>query len=202
MHDIDDRLLDMFKVLDKACRDNNLSYIIEDNSLNSNTYVVNGGSKIIQTVLESCNKFVDIIVDDTSDNVKFEFKLREDWLRSPTRRHIRRQSSFPQSYSPSKSFGGIKGYNGGKFSKKLSESLKLSNDLIAHDNATVIPKDAEVDVVDPDPSLPDVKYQGTTINVDKDKLKDSIDKGSEEEFSKIFKESFIRRIDKKLPKEF
>jgi hypothetical protein len=130
-----------------------------------------------------------------SDGVLFTFGIKvigeknidEDQYKSPTRRHIQRQSFFRSSFAPTKSFGG----RGGKLSKRIDEALKLKSDLLAHDNVTEIPAGTEVEVHDPDPGLPDVDWGGTTTNVDRDKLGDAIDKASEPEFKKIFKEGTI-----------
>jgi hypothetical protein len=44
---------------------------------------------------------------------------------------------------------------------------KLSDDLLAHDRSTTIPKNSVVRVVDGDESLPDVYYDGRIVNVDR-----------------------------------
>ena len=74
--------------------------------------------------------------------------------------------------------------------------MQLKDDLVAHDDITTIPKGSDIEVVDKDPSLPDVSYDGTTINVDADKLQKATDKA---DFKKIFGESnkkFIDRLNK------
>lgn len=220
MHDIDARLLEMFAALDRVCRDKGFQYVVKESTPTKETYLVKTDDVDFSTsLIESANEFVNATADSTSDGVILSFELREDWFRSPTRRHIRRQSSFPQSLGPSKSFGGISGYGSGrkkkkkkgkkkkklgedKFDKKLNESLKLADDLLAHDNVTIIPKGSEVEVVDPDPGLPDVKFDGTTINVDRCKLGEAVSKESQPEYRKIFKENiFSQHLDKELSKE-
>lgn len=209
MHDIDARLLEMFSVLDGVCKGMGLQYTVRESTPTKDVYLVKtNDGEFSNSIIESANEFIDATADTTPDGVLISFELREDWFRSPTRRHIRRQSSFPQSYGPSKSFGGVSGYKKGKkvneskFRKRLDESLKLAADLLAHDNVTVIPKGSEVEVVDPDPGLPDVKFDGTTINVDRCKLGEAIDTNSEPEYKKIFKEStFSQLLDVELSKE-
>lgn len=53
---------------------------------------------------------------------------------------------------------------------KMNEYGKLTNDLIAHDQKTTIPKGAVVKVVDADEGLPDVEWEGKIINVDREAL--------------------------------
>lgn len=100
--------------------------------------------------------------------------LDEDQYKSPTRRMIRKQSAYPSSFGRSKSFGGV---GGDKYSKKMEECYqgeigKISKDLLAHDNKTIIPAGAIVRVVDGDEGLPDVWYDGRIINVDRAKLEE------------------------------
>jgi hypothetical protein len=101
--------------------------------------------------------------------------MNEDQYKSPTRKLIRKQSAHPSSFEPSKSFGGISGYD--KYSKKKMEECyqgeigKISKDLLAHDNKTIIPAGAVVRVVDGDEGLPDViTHDGRIINVDRQAL--------------------------------
>ena len=101
--------------------------------------------------------------------------MNEDQYKSPTRKLIRKQSAHPSSFAPSKSFGGVSGY--GKYAKKMDECYqgeigKISQDLLAHDNKTVIPAGSIVRVVDGDEGLPDVWYDGRIINVDRAKLEE------------------------------
>lgn len=102
--------------------------------------------------------------------------MNEDQYKSPTRKLIRKQSAHPSSFAPSKSFGGISGYS--KYSKKKMEECyqgeigKISKDLLAHDNKTIIPAGAVIRVVDGDEGLPDVWYDGRIINVDRAKLEE------------------------------
>lgn len=103
-----------------------------------------------------------------------EKHLMEDQYRWSSRRQIQNQSSFPQSMGPSRSFGGIAGYK--KVNRKRHQQEcreyeqntygKLSGDLVAHDQSTVIPAGSMVRIVDHDPSLPDVEFDGRIINVD------------------------------------
>jgi hypothetical protein len=141
-------------------------------------------------------KWISMEVDNNDNGALFTFSIKtlgEDQYKSPVRKHIRKQSSFRSSFGPSKSFGGIKGYSQRKLRKKLAEALKLEDDLEAHDNVTVIPAGTEIKIHDPDPRLPDVDWDGTTTNVDKDKLKDAIDKASGKEFKETFKEETSNR---------
>lgn len=62
-----------------------------------------------------------------------------------------------------------------KYSKTMEECYqgeigKVSADLLAHDNETVIPAGSTIRVVDGDEGLPDVWYAGQIINVDRAKL--------------------------------
>jgi hypothetical protein len=115
-------------------------------------------------------------IADIITEYKNRIGLNEDQYKSPTRKLIRKQSSHPSSFAPSKSFGGIDGY--GKYSKKKMEECyqgeigKISKDLLAHDNKTIIPAGAVVRVVDGDEGLPDVWYDGQIINVDRSKLEE------------------------------
>lgn len=102
--------------------------------------------------------------------------LSEDQLKSPTRGHLRLQSAFPSSIGPSRSFGGVSGYNGQSKKKKhmkeycIGQYGKITKDLLAHDNSTTIPAGSYVKVVDGDEGLPDVEFEGRIINVDRDVL--------------------------------
>lgn len=71
----------------------------------------------------------------------------------------------------------IEGYKlpKGKYSKTVDECYKgevgkLKGDLLAHDNKTVVPKGSVVKVVDDDAGLPDIKVNGTIVNVDRESL--------------------------------
>jgi hypothetical protein len=117
--------------------------------------------------------------------------LSEDQYKSPTRRMIQRQTMFRSSFGPSKSFGGVTKYNGQK-SKHMKEYYqgsvgKITDNLKSHDCTTIIPKGSYIKIVDPDPSLPDIEFEGKIINVDGESL------------SKVFKQSaFIEQVDKAL----
>lgn len=103
----------------------------------------------------------------------------EDQYKSPSRRMIQKQSSFRSSFGKTKSFGGVSGYNGkGKYPKTMEECNigevgKLKGDLLAHDNKTIVPKGTIVKVVDGDAGLPDIKYDGKIVNVDREALEDT-----------------------------
>jgi hypothetical protein len=116
---------------------------------------------------------------DVKDAIHEANKITEDQYKSPTRRHIRKQSSFPSSFRPSRSFGGVSGY--GKYSKKkamreeyqhVPVSGKVTKDLLAHDNSTIIPAGSVIRIVDNDAHLPDVEFEGKIINVDRCKLEE------------------------------
>jgi hypothetical protein len=101
--------------------------------------------------------------------------LNEDQYKSPTRRMIYRQSAFRSSFGPTRSFGGVTGYSRVRRKRKASECDmneygKLTGDLTAHDQKTVIPKGSVVKVVDADEGLPDVEWEGKIINVDREAL--------------------------------
>ena len=193
MSDIDPRLLETFKTFDALCRENGIRYYIGANEDNYQAYIVRLGdtSKITENL--EINKLVTMRQGERNGETLFEFYIGEDQYKSPTRKHIRDQTVFPSSFSPSKSFGGVSTYNksSGKLKKKLSEALKLKDELLAHNNITNIPKGTDLHVHDPDPGLPDVDWSGTTTNVDKCKLSKAIDKKSEDEFRRIFKEGLI-----------
>ncbi len=87
----------------------------------------------------------------------------EDQLKGPTKAYSRKQAAFRSNFGKLRVFGRV-------VECKQGDILKLKKDLLAHDNSTVIPAGAEVEVVDGDPSLPDIKYNGTIINVDMEKL--------------------------------
>ena len=100
--------------------------------------------------------------------------LVEDQYKSPTRKMIEKQTAFRSSFGPSKSFGGI---GGSKPKRKHSikegnqETYgKLSGDLVAHNRSTVIPSGSAIRIVDHDPALPDVEWEGQIINVDREAL--------------------------------
>ena len=200
---IDPRLLEAFKIFDSFCRKNGVRYSIDSDEHNQQGYLVKLGDHDAlreHMTSELNDKWVVMDTDNNRlDGTLFTFGIKvigekeivdEDQYKSPTKRHIRRQSAFPSTFGPSKSFGGIKGYgrSSQKLGKKLSEALKLKSDLLARDNKTIIPSGTELEVHDPDPRLPDVDWDGQTTNVDSDKLKDSIDKSSEKEYEKIFGE--------------
>ena len=192
---LDPRLLETFQVFDAFCREKGIRYTINGGEYDHQDYLVRlpGDHAILEQHMKGAiSKMIAMEVVPYQEGNLFTFSIKaigEDQYKSPTRKQIRKQSAFRSSFGPSRSFGGIKGY--GKLSKKLSEALDLKDDLLAHDNVTVIPSGSEVDVHDPDPELPDLDYGGTVINVDRCKLGDAITKGSEEEFKKIFKEGVL-----------
>lgn len=199
---IDPRLLDAFKMFDSFCRKNGVRYSIDHDQHNQQGYLVKlGDTKSVKNhMAENINeKMVVMEVDDNrSDGTLFTFGIRaigeedleEDQLKGPTRSYTRRQHPFRSSFrnvAPGRSYVSAKK----RLNTKLAEALKLKDDLVGHDNVTKIPKGTEVRVHDPDPELPDVDWDGTTTNVDRDKLEAAIDKASEEEFKKIFNEGLL-----------
>lgn len=104
--------------------------------------------------------------------------LTEGQYKSPTTVHVRRQSSYPSTFSPSRSFGGMSERNISKELKQIDEAYcigmtgTLADDLLAHDNTTVIPKGSEIEIVDAARSLPDIRYDGNIISVDAAPLAD------------------------------
>jgi len=199
MSEIDPRLLEAFKAFDAVCRDNGIRYTIEANEDKYQAYsVVLGDVSKITEGLDINTKWVTMEQSELPEGALFEFYVRtlgEDQYKFAPRKQIRKQSSFRSSINPSRSFGGIQRYgrtkSTKKLNKKLAEALKLKDDLLAHDNVTTISKGTELNVHDPDPEFPDVDYDGTTRNVDRDKLGDAIDKKSETEFKKTFKEGIL-----------
>ena len=197
MNEIDPRLLDAFKAFDALCRENGIRYTIDANEDDYQAYSIRLGdpSKITEN-LDINTKWINVRRSDSPAGTLFEFSTKvfgEDQYKSPTRKHVRDQTMWPSSFGPSKTFGGVGGRKPGtkKLKKKIAEALKLKDDLLAHDNVTNIPSGTELEVHDPDPGLPDVDYGGTTRNVDRCKLGDAIDKKSEEEYKKIFKEGVL-----------
>jgi len=200
---IDPRLLETFDAFDKFCRKNGIRYNIDNNEYDKQSYLVKlGDHAALKEHMDGIlNKLVIMDTGNRIDGTLFTFGVKvigektvdEDQYKSPTRRHIRRQSAFPSNFGQSKSFGGIKGYgrSSQKLNKKLSEALRLKSDLIAHDNKTTIPSGTDVEVHDHDPRLPDVDWDGQTTNVDVGKLEAAIDKQSENEFNKIFGEGTV-----------
>jgi hypothetical protein len=192
---LDPRLLEVFREFDAFCREKGVRYTINDGAHDHQEYLVTFGDHTVveQHMKDAISKMIVMEVDTRhQEGAIFAFGIKaigEDQYKSPTRKQIRKQSAFRSSFAPSRSFGGIQGY--GKLNKKLSEALNLKDDLLAHDNSTVIPSGSEVDVHDPDPGLPDLDYDGTVVNVDRCKLGDAIDKKSEAEFKKTFKEGVL-----------
>jgi hypothetical protein len=189
---LDPRLLEVFETFDAFCRKNSIRYRVEGNEYYQQGYSIRLGDPALVEghMRESINdKWIAMEIEERDEGVLFTFEVKhlsEDQYKSPTRKMIRKQSAFRSSFGPSKSFGGIRGYN---LHKKLAEALKLKDDLIAHDNVTKIPAGTEVNVHDPDPGLPDVDWDGTTSNVDRDKLEKAV--ADKKEFDKIFKESVL-----------
>jgi hypothetical protein len=193
MQGIDTRLLDAFMAFDATCRSLGIRYSIDTNDDDYQAYLVKLGdsSKITESLKVS--DWVNMNLTEDSEGTLFEFSIKtigEDQYKAPTRNRIRKQSMWPSSFGRSRSYGGVSGYSG-KLHKKISESLKLKDDLMAHDNITEIPKGTELSIHDPDPRLPDVDWDGKTTNVDKDKLGQAIDKKSEVEYKKTFKEGVL-----------
>jgi len=194
---LDPRLLEAFKEFDAFCRSNGIRYVVSEDGYDYQKYLVKFPWAKDHTVVEqhmnnALSKMVVMDVASQPEGALFTFGVKvfgEDQYKSPTRKMIRKQSPFRSSFGPSKSFGGVRGY--GKLNKKLSEALGLKDDLLAHDNVTVIPSGSEVGVHDPDPELPDLDYGGTVVNVDKDKLGGAINKKSEKEFKATFNEAVL-----------
>ncbi|MEM3097444.1 MAG: hypothetical protein QXU32_01825 [Nitrososphaerales archaeon] len=126
---------------------------------------------------ESGRKLIETI--DINDIIMaIEHKLLdEDQYKFATRKHLRQQSLYPSSFGPSRSFGGISGYNDKKNNTRHNMLEyrhgyigRLTGDLIAHDNVTVIPSGSEIKIIDDDARLSDIEWNGKIINVDRDKL--------------------------------
>lgn len=104
--------------------------------------------------------------------------LREDQYKWSSRKVIRKQSGFRSSFGPSKSFGGVSRYNGPRkggwvveghdFCKGMTGTLETS--ILAHDQKTLLPKGARIRIIDNDPTLPDVVWEGKIVNLDGDRL--------------------------------
>lgn len=133
---------------------------------------------------------------DISDIIAEALKhLTEDQYKSPTRKMIEKQTAFRSSFGPSKSFGGVGGSKP-KRKRDVKECNqetygKLTGDLVAHDGTTVIPSGSAVRIVDHDPGLPDVEWEGQILNVDREAL-DKVFKGSS--FSEQLEEVLIGNI--------
>jgi len=182
---LDPRLTEIFGVFESYCRSNSVRYNITINESNRQGYLVKLGDPdlVEQYMGGKINKLVAMEVDKyMPEGALFIFStkvINEDQYKSPTRSVLLKQSPFRSSFGLSKSFGGIDKYNGRSFKKKLSEALKLKNDLVAHDNVTVIPAGTELEIHDGDLKLPDVRWKGKITNVDRVKLDDAIDKAFE-----------------------
>lgn len=102
--------------------------------------------------------------------IEAEKHLVEDQYRWSSRRQIQNQSSYPQSIGPSKSFGGISGYKTSRkrYVREYEQNTygKLTGELVAHDQSTVIPAGSMIRIVDHDSGLPDIEFNGRIINVD------------------------------------
>lgn len=105
--------------------------------------------------------------------------ISEDQIKSPTKAHSRRQAANRGAIGKLSVFGHI-------IECKIGDKFKLSKDLMGYDNITIVPAGTEVEVVDNDPRVPDIKYEGKIINVSMDKLMTAIN------------DSFERRLSKKL----
>jgi hypothetical protein len=189
---IDPRLLEVFETFDSFCRQNGVRYRVENNAYYRQGYAIGlGDPALVESHMREAinDKWIEMEVEKHDSGALFVFgvkHLSEDQYKFSTRKMIRKQSAFRSSIGPSRSFGGISGYK--KLHKKLAEAFKLKDDLVAHDNVTKIPAGTDVDIHDPDPRLPDVDWDGTTSNVDMDKLVKAV---SDKELSKIVKESVL-----------
>lgn len=105
--------------------------------------------------------------------------ISEDQIKSPNRAHSRRQAANRGAIGKLSVFGNI-------IECKIGDKFKLTKDLMGYDNVTIVPAGTEVEVVDNDPRVPDIKYEGKIINVSMDKL------------MKAINDSFERRLSKKL----
>ena len=65
----------------------------------------------------------------------------------------------------------------------------------------IIPSGTEVEVVDNDPSLPDVKYDGNTVNVSMEKLMGSINEGFMQRLERRLSEASISGMTIMIPQE-
>lgn len=130
-------------------------------------------------------------------------KVQEDQYRSPTKAYTNKINPNRASINPSTMHGPEKKKS---FKKKLDEAFgqapsnlcrgvcgTLTGDLTAHDNVTVIPKGTEVYVVDLAHTLADIKYDGTTVNVDSYKLSEVFQPSEHENVG-----TFATKLDKML----
>lgn len=143
-------------------------------------------------------------------------EIQEDQYRNPTKAYTSRINPNRASINPSTMHGPDKKKPPKKakkpkkpsksFTQKIDEALgyppanlcrgvcgTLTGDLVAHDNATIIPKGAEVHVVDLAHTLADITYDGTTINVDSYKLSQVFEPSEGENLG-----TFTTKLDKLL----
>ena len=187
---LDPRLLTVFETFDSFCRQKGVRYGIESDEYYQQGYLIKlGDPALVESHMAGVinNKWIAMEIENREDGTLFSFgvkHLSEDQYKSPTRKMIQKQSAFRSSFGPSRSFGGIGGYSG-KLHKKLAEALKLKDNLIAHDNVTTIPAGTEFKIHDPDPSLPDIDWDGTTSNVDMDKLGKAVSPKDRDKFDNV-----------------
>ncbi len=176
---IDPKLRPICSAFSQLCGELNIGYSIVEDEFDRQIYVVaTDDERLIdqmRALVEENNAFM--IINGKRMIFATE-QLDEDQYKSPTRKWIRQQSAFPSSMGKSRTFGGVEGYNNSsnKYQKrkrrKMDESClgmvgKLKHTILAHDNATYIPKGSIIKIVDDDKSLPDVEYEGRIINVDR-----------------------------------
>lgn len=107
--------------------------------------------------------------------------IYEEQRKSPNRHYSRRQAQFRSSFGPLRVFGRVVECN-------VGDKMKLVEPLTAYDNVTIIPKGTLVEIVDNDPRLPDIKYDGQIINVSMEKLMKAT---GNSKFSKRLEEAVI-----------
>lgn len=205
----------VYEAFDNLCRWYRVAYSIDCDLPEEQGYLVID-KELAPKIVEHLSDHLDgtnisvRIDEDRRDGILFHFTvssiseedaLEEDRLKFGTGKHTLDQSSYP-SEEESQSHGGIKTprtrakqrRKKKKKKKKLDECYypgvkgTLKCDLIGHDNVTVIPKGAEITVVDADRHLPDVEWDGRVVNVNYDSLWEAFEPHS----------SFAKRLEAKL----
>lgn len=194
---------------DELCKSRGLEYTIEHDTKDSQGYMVRGRKFDpieVRLYMEDFIKDKSILmnVERSKDGSYFSFAIQpiyeeepvqEDQYKTPDTRYARSQAPYAgSSINPAKTFGGIP-TKSKKKKKKVQESIgdkhKLSKALIAHDNITIIPAGAEIEIVDDDPTLPDIKYEGKIINVDRASLNSCIREDFGSKLHRMIKENII-----------